>query len=76
MVLHPDDAVALHDSPEREPWIGCCGPSGMYGPNQLCACGNPVGTLVADCLMQNELHLDPRRIWAEEMCAAVELAQP
>lgn len=76
VALHPDDAVALHDSPEREPWIGCCGPSAMYGPNQLCACGNPVGTLVADCLMQNELHLDPRRIWAEEMRVAVELDQP
>lgn len=48
----------------------------MHGPNQLCACGNPVGTLMADCLMQNELHLDPRRIRAEQMRAAVESADP
>ncbi|MDH6129957.1 hypothetical protein [Kitasatospora sp. GP82] len=65
VVLHLDDAIGLHHHTERQQWIGCCGPNGMHGPNQVCACGNPVGTLVADCLMQNELHLDPRRVWAE-----------
>ena len=28
---------------------GCCGPSGLNGPNVACACGAVVGTEVGDC---------------------------
>jgi hypothetical protein len=65
LVLHPEDAAGLRDHPGGGRFIGCCGPSGMYGMNQVCGCGAEVATLVADCLMQYELHIHPARVWAD-----------
>jgi hypothetical protein len=64
VVIHPEDAPLLQPLPGNGNGIGCCGPSGMYGPNRACPCGTVVATLTADCLGPYELHLDPVRVFA------------
>jgi hypothetical protein len=41
------DSVELTKDERR--LIGCCGPSGLDGPNQVCRCGAEIGTLQSDC---------------------------
>lgn len=64
IVVHPDDAPLLRPLPGGENSIGCCGPSGMDGPNRACPCGARIATLVADCSGPYELHFDPVRTYA------------
>ncbi|WP_332819764.1 hypothetical protein [Sphingopyxis sp.] len=42
------DAVQLSRDTSRT--IGCCGISGINGPNQLCRCKQEIGTLQDDCM--------------------------
>lgn len=48
--LHPDDVAGrVQDTKQGVRLSGCCGLAGLNGPNQLCACGAEVGTLINDC---------------------------
>ena len=48
--LNPDDVIAVRLGGDRRSAMGCCGPMGLNGPNQMCRrCNAPVGTLQADC---------------------------
>ncbi|MBO4209109.1 hypothetical protein GSF22_24380 [Micromonospora echinofusca] len=67
IVVHPDDASTLRLHPEGDRLIGCCGPNGTEGSNQVCPCGAEVATLMADCYGPNELHFDPHRVSATEV---------
>ncbi|MER5323001.1 hypothetical protein [Streptosporangium roseum] len=49
-VLHPDDAAGASQHPDPRRLVGCCGPSGMDGPNLVCSgCGAEIGTQESDC---------------------------
>jgi hypothetical protein len=48
--LNPDDLEdRVSDTPDSRLLSGCCGPTGMDGPNKICACKVRVGTFQADC---------------------------
>jgi hypothetical protein len=54
--------VGYHADPRR--MIGCCGPSGIAGPNRVCACGQEVGTERSDCIWPQAVYLDPSQVRA------------
>jgi hypothetical protein len=60
IVIHPSDAPSLlrHPDPDRHEG-GCCGRPGTRGNNLICPCGQEVATLMDDCGLPYELHLDP-----------------
>lgn len=66
--INPDDltdAVRLTKKGRR--LNGCCGISGLDGPNQLCACGAEVGTLQSDCFTPLVFVAEPGTMeWMEE----------
>ncbi len=48
--MHLEDvAPFVGDSADTRRMSGCCGPSGIDGPNRVCACGVDVGTESSDC---------------------------
>jgi hypothetical protein len=48
-------------------WQGCCGPSGDYGPNRKCRCGEPVGSERNDCWTPKVFVPDPKATrWQNE----------
>jgi hypothetical protein len=49
--------VGYHSDDRR--LLGCCGPSGAFGPNRVCTSGHEVGTERADCVWSNAVYLDP-----------------
>ena len=57
--VHPDALVGVGKHPDRERWIGCCGPSGTGGLNRICICGRPVGTERSDCMWPVAIYLYP-----------------
>ena len=61
-----DALINVGCHPDRERWSGCCGPSGLGGPNRVCGCGRPVGTERADCLSSVAVYLDPAAVRAVE----------
>ncbi|MEV0897928.1 hypothetical protein [Actinoplanes sp. NPDC049802] len=63
VIIHPDDAPLLQDSPDYKTLTGCHGPDGRHRRNQVCPCGAAVATLTADCTGPHELHLDPIRTY-------------
>lgn len=67
IVIHPDDAPSLQVHPDSSRLGGCCGPFGDNGPNRVCACGAEVATLMADCYGPHELHLDPDRVFSDDV---------
>lgn len=38
---------------------GCCGSSGLSGPNRACTCGSIVGTEWSDCWTKAEVRFNP-----------------
>ena len=60
LVVHPGDTRGyLAQNPAFQE-IGCCGPPGREGPNEVCgACGAVVATLFADCTGPYETHFLP-----------------
>ncbi|MEV4800316.1 hypothetical protein AB0K18_09880 [Nonomuraea sp. NPDC049421] len=49
-VLHPEDLKGAERHPESRRWDGCCGPSGLDGPNLICpGCQAEIGTQESDC---------------------------
>ena len=46
--LNPEDLCGTVTSLESR-MNGCCGPSGLDGPNQICRCKAEVGTFMNDC---------------------------
>jgi hypothetical protein len=49
--MNPEDlGDRVGDTPKPGLLGGCCGPTGMDGPNQVCECKAHVGTLQADCM--------------------------
>jgi hypothetical protein len=63
-------AVALVDlldvryHTDRRRLIGCCGPSGLHGLNQVCSCGCEIGTERSDCIWPHAIYLEPSRVLA------------
>ncbi|MFF5405943.1 hypothetical protein ACFY8K_23725 [Streptomyces misionensis] len=60
LVVHPEDTrghlVGNDDCRDS----GCCGPTGLQGPNFRCSgCGAPVATLFAECHGPYETHFLP-----------------
>ncbi|MET8829266.1 hypothetical protein ABZX40_33115 [Streptomyces sp. NPDC004610] len=54
LILHPDDVPGTARHPEPGRSVGCCGPSGLDGPNLVCAgCGVELATRVSDCWTDN-----------------------
>jgi hypothetical protein len=62
--LPPDSLRELGCHPDPSRWSGCCGPSGLGGPNRICRCGQEVGTERSDCLYSVAIYLDPERVRA------------
>lgn len=49
--LNPEDLTdAVRDTGNLARLGGCCGPTGMNGPNQICRCKAEIGTLQHDCI--------------------------
>ena len=48
-VLNLDDTVGLSNTPNYGRLNGCCGLDGCDGKNQVCVCGEHVGTRYTDC---------------------------
>lgn len=64
-----DALVNVGCHPDQARWSGCCGPSGLGGPNRVCQCGREVGTERADCLYSVAVYLDPAAVRAVEVDA-------
>ena len=64
--VRPDVLAGVGRHPDGARWSGCCGPSGLGGPNRVCACGRAVGTERADCLYAIAVYLDPVAVRAVE----------
>ncbi|WP_208354406.1 hypothetical protein [Pseudaestuariivita rosea] len=46
---------------------GCCGPSGIDGPNRICTCGAEVGTESSDCwTLRNFVSETKNTEWKEQ----------
>ena len=65
VVVHPRDVVGARRHPD-ESRVGsfCCGPSGLSGPNLVCAtCGQDVGTEVTECYLTHSfVRLEPDHV--------------
>ncbi|GAA2216478.1 hypothetical protein GCM10009850_119470 [Nonomuraea monospora] len=49
-VLHPHDVKGAERHADSRRWSGCCGPSGLDGPNLICSgCQTEIGTQESDC---------------------------
>ncbi len=44
--------------------LGCCGPSGNFGPNRICVCTLEVGTEQSDCIWPEAVYLDKQQVVA------------
>jgi hypothetical protein len=64
--IRPDALIGAGRHPDPGRWVGCCGPSGLGGPNRVCACGREIGTERADCLYAVAVYLDPAAVRAVE----------
>lgn len=60
--VRPEALVGVGPHPDRARWAGCCGPSGLGGPNLVCGCGREVGTKRADCLYAVAAYLEPAAV--------------
>jgi hypothetical protein len=62
-VLALADVTGTRYTDDRTRMSGCCGPSGIDGPNLLCAaCGAEVGTESSDCWTVHEVVLEPAAV--------------
>jgi hypothetical protein len=66
--INPDDLTdVVRLTKNRRRLRGCCGISGLNGPNQLCACGAEIGTLQTDCFTPLVFVAEPDATdWIEE----------
>jgi hypothetical protein len=64
--IRPDALIGVGRHPDPGRWVGCCGPSGLGGPNRVCTCGREVGTERADCLFAVAVYLDHAAVRAVE----------
>lgn len=67
--VQPEALVGVGNHPDRDRWIGCCGPSGTGGPNRVCVCGSAVGTERSDCMWPVAVYLDPQSVRLKEQVA-------
>lgn len=58
IVANPTDIVRENVRPTANDY-GCCGSSGLSGPNRACVCGSVVGTEWSDCWTEAEVRFDP-----------------
>lgn len=67
--LNPEDVAAwVRESSDGSGMSGCCGPTGLSGPNQQCRrCRSLVGVLQDDCITPRVFLPDPEKtFWAEQ----------
>ncbi|MEV5731057.1 hypothetical protein AB0N50_35540 [Streptomyces pharetrae] len=58
LIVHPDDLPGVARHPDARRLAGCCGPSGLDGPNLVCSgCGAEVATKESDCWTDNYVAL-------------------
>lgn len=63
LVTHPEDSRAYLTGNPAPAEIGCCGPPGREGPNELCAgCGAVRATLYAGCACAHETGFLPEAV--------------
>ena len=69
--LNPDDLTdAAGNTQNNRRLSGCCGISGLDGPNQVCRCGAEVGTLQTDCFTPRVFIPEPGgTTWADDFDA-------
>jgi hypothetical protein len=53
-----DGLIGVGYHSDRQRLIGCCGPSGAYGRNRVCGCGQEIGTEQSDCIWPHTVYLD------------------
>lgn len=58
-------AEGVADTPHKDRLSGCCGPSGLDGPNRVCVCGNHIGTEQRDCWTAWQFKPDPTATYWE-----------
>lgn len=67
--LNPDDvAIGVQEPDDGSGMSGCCGPTGLSGPNQQCRCCKAfVGVLQDDCITPRVFIPDPEKTrWARD----------
>jgi hypothetical protein len=58
--INPEDVLSsVQDSPHPATLSGCCGMSGINGPNQVCKCGAEIGTRQSDCFTMDVFIPEP-----------------
>ena len=62
---HPDSAMRANLTSTGNDQ-GCCGSSGLDGPNRACICGNVVATEWSDCWTQSEIRFLPDAIIVQD----------
>ena len=68
LVVHPEDTRGHLSANPAFQEIGCCGPPGREGPNEVCAaCGAVVATLYADCSAPYETGFLPDAVRVAEL---------
>ena len=61
-------SIILKDHEDKSRMVGCCGPSGLDGFNQLCPnCNEEVGILVADCFTLHFVGIDVNKVSLKPM---------
>ncbi|BBB07043.1 hypothetical protein SPYCW_0059 [Sphingopyxis sp. EG6] len=65
--LNPTDLTDSVQFPKNGAGLGgCCGIAGIGGPNQLCRCKCPIGTLQDDCMTPKVFIPEPdATVWVE-----------
>lgn len=59
---HLEDAKHLGYVSDGRRLSGCCGPSGLDGPNRICTCGAEIATEKSDCWMPHAVVFDPEKV--------------
>ncbi|WP_203691886.1 hypothetical protein [Catellatospora coxensis] len=62
VLINPDDLLVRRAHPDVLRRVGCCGPSGIDGPNLVCGCGAEIATEVADCWTGQVIRLEPAAV--------------
>lgn len=65
-VIHLEELINAGFLPNGRHMSGCCGPSGLDGPNRVCANGHEIGTECSDCWMPHAIHLPPTLVRTSE----------
>jgi uncharacterized protein (TIGR02996 family) len=60
--LANEEVNDVEPHPDRQRWVGCCGPPPGGLPNLLCGCGAEIGLRAEECCFAHFTHFDPQAI--------------